>query len=80
MQAGAGVVMHAKPGDEVTEGRAADDACSATTRDRFARAEEALAERYDIDPDAQPHSARDHPRPDRLNGPLGGSDTPTRRV
>jgi thymidine phosphorylase len=47
VQAGAGVVMHAKPGDRVTAGRPlltllTDDP------DRFARAEEALVDAYDI--------------------------------
>jgi thymidine phosphorylase len=48
VQAGAGVVLHAKPGDEVTAGEPlmtllTDDA------DRFARANEALRGAYDID-------------------------------
>ena len=41
MQAGAGVVMHAKPGDEVTEGQPLMTLLTDDT-DRFARAEDAL--------------------------------------
>ena len=41
VQAGAGVVMHAKPGDAVTEGQPLMTLLSDDT-DRFARAEEAL--------------------------------------
>jgi thymidine phosphorylase len=47
VQAGAGVVMHAKPGDEVNEGQPLMTLLS-DDDDRFARAEEALEGAYDI--------------------------------
>jgi len=54
VQAGAGVEMHAKPGDRVVEGQPlltmhTDDAF------RFERALQALEGGYDVDPDAEPH-------------------------
>jgi len=56
VQAGAGVVLHAKPGDEVAAGQPlmtllTDDP------DRFARAEQSLAGAYDIDGSASAHGA-----------------------
>jgi thymidine phosphorylase len=51
VQAGAGVVMHAKPGDAVTEGQPLMTLLSDDS-DRFARAEQALTGAYDIGPGA----------------------------
>ncbi|MBA2772468.1 MAG: thymidine phosphorylase [Nocardioidaceae bacterium] len=51
VQAGAGVVMHAKPGDEVTAGQPLLTLLT-DEPDRFARAEDSLAEAFDIQPDA----------------------------
>jgi thymidine phosphorylase len=56
VRAGAGVVLHAKPGDEVAAGQPlmtllTDDP------DRFARAEQSLAGAYDIDGSASAHGA-----------------------
>jgi thymidine phosphorylase len=57
VQAGAGVVMHAKPGDRVTEGSPlltllSDDA------DRFARAQEALDGGYEVEADDAEQATR----------------------
>jgi thymidine phosphorylase len=51
VQAGAGVVMHAKPGDRVQEGEPLLTLLT-DEPDRFARAEEALAGGYDVASDA----------------------------
>jgi thymidine phosphorylase len=50
VQAGAGVVMHAKPGDRVEAGQVLMTLLT-DEPDRFARAEEALEAAYDIDTD-----------------------------
>ena len=52
VQAGAGVVMHAKPGDEVSAGQPLLTLLT-DEPDRFARAEESLAAAFDIRPDAR---------------------------
>jgi thymidine phosphorylase len=51
VQAGAGVVMHAKPGDQVTAGQPLLTLLT-DEPDRFPRAEESLAQAFDIEPDA----------------------------
>jgi thymidine phosphorylase len=53
VQAGAGVVLHAKPGDPVRRGAPLFSLCTDDT-ERFARAEAALADAVviDIDPGA----------------------------
>ena len=53
VQAGAGVVMHAKPGDRVEEGQVLMTLLTDDT-DRFARAEEALVGSYDVDAAGSP--------------------------
>ena len=68
VQAGAGVVMHAKPGDQVTEGQPLMTLLTDDT-DRFARAEEALDGRATTStPSAAAHarSREIDPRPDQL--------------
>jgi thymidine phosphorylase len=52
VQAGAGVVMHAKPGDRVREGEPLLTLLT-DEPDRFARAEEALAGGYDVAADSE---------------------------
>jgi thymidine phosphorylase len=56
VQAGAGVVLHAKPGDRVEAGQALMTLLT-DEPDRFARAEEALSGGYDIDADASGRAA-----------------------
>jgi thymidine phosphorylase len=56
VQAGAGVVMHAKPGDRVEAGQVLMTLLT-DEPDRFARAEEALEAAYDIDTDLSPTDA-----------------------
>jgi thymidine phosphorylase len=56
VQAGAGVVMHAKPGDRVREGEPLLTLLS-DDEDRFARAEEALAGGYDVSDSEDAHQA-----------------------
>ena len=51
VQAGAGVVMHAKPGDQVTAGQPLLTLLT-DEPDRFPRAEESLAQAFDIEPEA----------------------------
>jgi thymidine phosphorylase len=53
VQAGAGVVMHAKPGERVEEGQVLMTLLTDDT-DRFARAQEALVGSYDVDADGSP--------------------------
>ncbi len=53
VQAGAGVVLHVKPGDQVHVGDPVLTFCT-DDPDRFARAEEALADGIDIDPSGSP--------------------------
>ena len=56
VQAGAGVVLHAKPGDRVEAGQLLMTLLT-DEPDRFARAEEALSDAYDIDADASEGAA-----------------------
>jgi thymidine phosphorylase len=56
VQAGAGVVMHAKPGDRVEAGQVLMTLLT-DEPDRFARAEDALVSAYDIDTDRSPTEA-----------------------
>ncbi len=59
VQAGAGVVLHAKPGDRVEAGQVLMTLLSDDT-DRFARAEQSLEGAYDIDESIEPgQAARD---------------------
>ncbi len=59
VQAGAGVILHAKPGARVEAGQVLMTLLSDDT-DRFARAEQSLAGAYDIDASAEPgHAQRD---------------------
>jgi thymidine phosphorylase len=55
VQAGAGVVLHAKPGDRVQQGQPLMTLLSDDT-DRFARAEQALEGAFDIE-DVEPGAA-----------------------
>ncbi len=59
VQAGAGVILHAKPGARVTAGQVLMTLLSDDT-DRFARAEQSLEGAYDIDDSVEPgHAERD---------------------